>query len=251
MNKIRVIVKIFFVFMLIILPFLWVQSARLMVFVPVVDPIERAVAQTFGTEKLVIGSKLKDWVDELGEPDLIVKFEFTYKSLHRVYTEFYWLNLGIAVEVAGEYKAIDSALNSKVNEITIPTQIKLPPHYSNSKYRSRTIIKGTKPVIEFDHLLDIKLNGTAIEDISVEDMRAVYPYYDASNYDYYSIPFPFITHRTWFRCKATRNHQLDATYIDEYCIISLVDADRFSIENYLKFLWAILFDFPFYIITGK
>lgn len=99
-----------------------INLARVVVYKSKADPIEQAVSQALGNKDLVLGSKLKLWFESLGEPDLKANCETLFK-----YTELYWLNSGIGVEVDGEINGeLSSASNERVIAIIVPTK-KAPP----------------------------------------------------------------------------------------------------------------------------
>lgn len=252
-NIIKIAVKVLLVILLILtIPFIIVHFTRLTNFVGVTDPIEQAIVKAFDNKNLVIGSKLNNWVEELGEPDLVVKFEFTYEPYERVNTEYYWLEYGIVAVIEGEHDSIDTTLESKVDGILIPTQKILPRIYMKSNHRIRTINNVDDTGIEFNQLLNASLNGNTIKEITVQDINAIYPNQDMSNHDYYTIPFPFITHRTWLYCVRHDKTQGHSTVcLDDFYLISLNNGDLFTFKNYLKLIWGVFIVIPYHIVTGK
>lgn len=224
-----------------------VKIVRATVYKDITDPIEQAVIQSLENEKLVAGSKLRDWIEALGEPDVIVKHNFDNLRGKGTDTELYWSNNGIGIRLNGDIKRLDFASKSKVSSILVPTRKILPQSYMTTKYSNRRIVNGSKSRIEFNHLITSTLNGKSIENIKVDDMDALYINYDASNHDYYNIPFPFILHSTMVMCEREGSTHYSTTCKEEVFLISLYNADPITLDFLIRLI-AGIFIIPFYSI---
>ncbi len=202
---------------------------RVVIYSDRTDPIEEAVSQELGNKDLVLGSKLKLWIDTLGEPDLIAISGSIVKG-----TEFYWTNRGIGVQVEGGIDGdLNSAINERVSVIIIPVAKKTARKFMQySKIISPADKSGSS--IEFDKLLDFKLDNLDIQNITESDISKYYENFDASEDFYYHMPFPFskVYVNVWRndgRCAGPKCK-------DKINIIEIGDADMFDISNIMDWL---------------
>jgi hypothetical protein len=199
---------------------------RVVIYKPEPDPIEEMVSQSLGNKDLVLGSKLKLWVNTLGEPNLIAISGSIVKG-----TEYYWTNRGIGVQVDGEWNGnLSSTLDKRISVIIIPVERKTASEFMQyTKIISPKAKSGS--TIEFDKLLDFKMDDLDVRNITESDIYKYYENYDASNDVYYHKQFPFseVSVKVWRnnggcagpRCKTRIN------------IIEIGDADMFDIANFL------------------
>jgi len=154
------------------------------------DPIEKAVAESLGNEDLKLGAKLQVWIDYLGMPDKVVKYD--NKLIQS--TELYWLKKGFGVGIDGyeEPPVSASAFNKEVDLLMIPFRKNLPPDFMQYRRIEWPDYEPSSALV-FEKLLDAKINDVNTRDIQLEDITDNYRYFDASNNNFYNSPSPFST----------------------------------------------------------
>lgn len=203
------------------------------------DPIEQVVSQALGNKDLVLGSKLKLWVETLGEPNLIANCKNVFST-----SKLFWLNHGIAVEVDGEIsEGLDSSLNKRVNLIILP--IKKSPSPALMKNCQLISITNNNTKLEFEKLLDVRIEGFDISNIKETDIRQLYQNYDASNDYYYNMAFP--VDKVTVRLFKYPDADCAIACRDVVNIIQIANSDIFSISGIPRFLKRLV-SFPFIIL---
>lgn len=193
------------------------------------DPMQQAVTQALGNKNLVLGSNLQAWIENLGEPDIIVISGSVVKR-----TEFYWLDRGIGVTIEDEINGdLESAYHKRVVSIILPIQKKAS--YPFMEYR-KIAAPNEKydSTIEFGKLLDFKLDDLRARNIRESEINKYYENYDASDDVYYHMPFPF----SKVYVKVWRNNGKCGGPMckDDINVIEVGDANMFSISYVLTVL---------------
>lgn len=226
---IRALVKVFLILCLSFIALIILANViRIVAFEDNPDPIEVAINKALGNEHLVLGSKLKSWIDYLGNPDLIVSCEQIFK-----YSQFYWLRRGIGVGIEGETNGeLANVSDKRIVSIIIPTKENTPPVIGKDCKIVTT--NETSPV--FRTILEASIGGIGIESMKAADIRKLYANYDASEDFYSNMPPPFA--KVYVRL--TRNKApdclRDCSDKDEINIIEIGDSDIISISKVPRLL---------------
>lgn len=201
---------------------------RIVAFEDKPDPIETAVSKALGNEHLVLGSKLKLWINDLGNPDLIISCEQIFK-----YSEFYWLKRGIGVGIDGETNGELAAVgNKKIVSIIIPTKEYTPLDIDDHC----KIVSRNDTNLEIEELLDAELNGVRTRDVKEFNIKNLYDYYDASEDFYSDMPSSF--GKVYVRLTRYKDPDClrNCKEEDEIQIIEIGDSDIISISKVPRFL---------------
>ena len=147
------------------------------------DPLEKAVSQALGNNNLVLGSKLELWIETLGEPDITFPYRY-YKGGGGSYVG--WFKHGVAVTTfmcnvdEGEQKSLKG---SEAHSIIIPVKERVHNRYP-------TMDKNYS-VIEFDKLLDVRVKGKRLSEMTFEEIDSLYHFhYDSSEYSIFLHKLP-------------------------------------------------------------
>lgn len=204
------------------------------------DYIESGISRALGNKDLVLGSKLKLWVQSLGKPDLIADCGGIFDT-----TKLFWLKKGIGVQVDGH---IDSKLNTSLNErvtlLILPVMKKTAPvlmrgcHFVGDNGKN-------KGEIEFEDLLDFKVNDYEIKGMKESDIQKLYENYDASNDYYYKTSFPF--KKDTVRLIRYPNPDCSIACKDEINTIQIARSNMFSAQEVPRFFKRIIL-FPYSIL---
>ncbi len=210
---------------------------RIVAFEDKPDPIETAVSKALGNEHLVLESKLKLWINDLGNPDLIISCEQIFK-----YSQFYWLKRGIGVGIDGETNGeLANVSDKRIVSILIPTKENTPPVIGKNCKIVTT--NETNPV--FERVLKASLNGLEIKNIKESDIRKLYANYDASEHFYHNMPSFFS--KEYVRLTKYPDVACSINCRDEIHIIKISDADKISLSNIPRFLKRLVL-FPYIIV---
>lgn len=195
-----------------------------------VDTIEKAVGEALGDKDLVLGMKLRYWIDNLGVPDRIVKY--SHPRITR--TELYWLKRGIAVRISGEeFLDLELSLNNEVTLLIIPTKKDLPSDFM----QNRQIVwprNETATSLKFEALLDIKIGGVNINNMNVSEIAKLYKHFDPSGNSYYNLLFPFGKYSTVLYYDAKCPNAW--TCNDSVDLILVYYTDYLNARNYIKII---------------
>jgi len=204
------------------------------------DYMEAGISRALENKNLVPGSKLKIWVQYLGEPDLIANCENVFDT-----AKLFWLKKGIGVQVDGHADTnLNPLLNERVTLVILPVRKKSAP----------VLMRGCRFVgndnrnqneIEFESLLDVKVNGSRINDMKESDIRKLYENYDASNDYYYNSSFPF--HKDTVRLIRYPDPDCSIACRDEINAILIGSSDMFSVAEAPRFLKKLVL-FPYKIM---
>lgn len=122
------------------------------------DYMEAGISRALENKNLMPGSKLKIWVQYLGEPDLITNCENVFDT-----AKLFWLKKGIGVQVDGHADTnLNPLLNERVNLIILPVKKKSAPVLMRD---CCFVGNGNRNQngIEFQSLLDVKVDGLEIK----------------------------------------------------------------------------------------
>lgn len=223
LDKILIILGLSFIALIIL-----ANLIRLVAFEDKPDPIEGAISKVLGNEHLVLGSRLKLWLSDLGNPDLIVSCEHIFK-----YSQFYWLKRGIGVGIEGETNGeLANVSDKRIVSILIPTKVNIPVEIGDHC----KIVSGNDTNLEFEELLDAELNGVRIRDVEESNIKKLYDYYDASEDFYSDMPYYFAKVSVRLTRYKDPDCQRNCRDEDEIHIIKIGDSDIISISKVPRFL---------------
>lgn len=204
--------------------------------------MEAGISLALENKNLVPGSKLKIWVQYLGEPDLIANCENVFDT-----AKLFWLKKGIGVQVDGHADTnLNPLLNERVTLVILPVRKKSAP----------VLMRGCRFVgndnrnqneIEFESLLDVKVNGSRINDMKESDIRKLYENYDASNDHYYNSSFPF--HEDTARLIRYPDADCSIPCRDEINTILVTSTTMFSVAEASRFFKRLII-FPYLVLSS-
>lgn len=204
------------------------------------DYMEAGISRALENKNLVPGSKLKIWVQYLGEPDLIANCENIFATVR-----LFWLEKGIGVQVDGYADTnLNPLLNERVNLVILPVKKKSAPvlmrdcRFVGNDNRNQN-------GIEFENLLDVKVDASRISGMKESDIQKLYENYDASNDFYYNSSFPF--HEDTVRLIRYPDADCSIPCEDEINTILITSSDMFSVAEAPRFLKKLVL-FPYKIM---
>jgi len=141
-----------------------------------IDPIEKAIGEALNNDKLRLGTPLGIWIDNFGEPDI----NFSYECPCGKGEYVGWSEFGFAVtsfrceESQKEKTPRDDLL---VDSIIIPIREVVYNRYPGREKNKQ---------IEFEKILEVKINGKSLSDMTFEEIDLLYKYhYDSGEYSIY------------------------------------------------------------------
>lgn len=162
------------------------------------DPIEKAVSVALDNTHLVLGSKLELWIETLGEPDITFPYRY-YKYGGGLYVG--WPRHGVAVTTfmcnvdKREQKPLKT---SEAHSIIIPVKQTVHNRYAT--------MDENYSVIEFDKLLDVRLKGKRLSEMTFEEIDSLYGFhYDSSEYSIFLHKLPEYITRVKTSIQYSRN----------------------------------------------
>lgn len=141
-----------------------------------IDPIEKALGEALNNDTLRLGTPLEIWIDNFGEPDISFSYECPCGKGEYVG----WSEYGIAVtsfRCEESQKGKTSRDDLLVDSIIIPLR-----KVVYNRYPGREINKQ----IEFEKILEVKINGKSLSNMTFEEIDSLYKYhYDSGKYSIY------------------------------------------------------------------
>lgn len=223
-NKVYVLLVVLLIFILGV-PLVG-QYIRVFIYKNKIDPLVLAISKSFGSEKLLPGSKLEEWIKILREPDLVIHSDEKYVSKT---TQFFWLSKGVGISIYGwiNLKDLDNNTGRKVISVLLPLKKKL----AKVEYASNWYVKLSK--YKFKNVTDISLGNIKLSNFTPARISMLYEYWNPSSRTYSVMPDYISKYRIHlYLSNENATVKRNIYYTDSIQIITINYFDHFNLLSY-------------------